>query len=229
MMLAPGARMGYFVNPDFLRDPELRQSLFDTDWPMDGRRPLRLLFAGNPEPQVRRKIVEELTQHLAGQSQWPMLRSFEDGRYCRTSNGHDKQAIVWMVRGKPDDPNWESRADSIHPKNWAGVLKSADFSVCPPGYELKTHRVIESLLCGSIPILDCPQEYDVGLMHGVNCLVARKNTWKEVVSQALNFSQEQIIAMRENIRECRGRFLSLNSAGTSLAQKCGLKAVGEKI
>ncbi|HEX3624674.1 MAG TPA: hypothetical protein VH280_04520 [Verrucomicrobiae bacterium] len=222
LMLAPGALMGYFVNPDFLRDTELRHSLYAPDWTADGKRPLGLLFAGNPEPPVRRKIVEELTDHLSGQQQRPMLRSLDEcGRY-QASSGNGKPAILWMVRGNPNDVNWEGRADSIHPQRWAGVLKSADFSVCPPGYELKTHRVIESLLCGSIPILDCPDEYDIGLEDGVNCLVAGKNTWKETVSEALNFSKEQIVAMRKNVWLCKERFLALNAAGRHLAQKCGL-------
>lgn len=223
LMLAPGALMGYFVNPDFLRDAELRQSLFATDWPRDEKRPVRLFFAGNPEPPARRKIVEEITQHWSGESDWPVLRSLGEREHFLASNRNGKQAILWMVRGDPKDANWEGRADSIHPRHWAGVLKSVDFCVCPPGYELKTHRVIESLLCGSIPILDCPEEYDVDLEHGVNCLVARKNTWKETVSGALNYSQEQILAMRKNVRECKERYLSVNAAGRRLAQKCGLE------
>ena len=223
LLLACGAPMGYFVNPDFLRDIELRQSLFETDWPTDEKRPLRLLFAGNPEPAVRRKIVEELTQHLAAQPGWPICRSLPE---CEEHNRQNtgKPAVLWMVRGSADDLNWQSRGDSIPPRRWAAVLTSADFSVCPPGYEAKTHRVIESLLCGSIPVLDCPDEYDIGLEHGVNCLVAGKNTWKEIMSQALNFSHEQIVTMRKNVRLCKERFLSPNVAGRHLTQKCGLKA-----
>jgi hypothetical protein len=224
LLLGSGAPMGYFVNPDFLQDTGLRQSLFETDWLTDEQRPLRLLFAGNPEPPVRRRIIEDLTQYLSGQPDWSVCGSLPEYEAWRKQNADGKQAILWMVRGNPNDPNWEGRADSINPRHWAGVLKSADFSICPPGYELKTHRVIESLLCGSIPILDCPEEYDVGLEHGVNCLVAGKNTWKSMASQALNFPKGQVVNMRRNVLTCKQRFLALDAAGHHLAKKCGLKA-----
>ncbi len=228
LIFARGALMGYFINPDFLRDPELRQSMFDVDWFPGEKRPIRIIFAGNPEPPGRRKIVEELTKWLSQQSTWPMIRSLDEWEQCLESSGSGKLANLWMVRGDPNDRNWEARGDSIPPKRWANVLKSTDFSICPPGYEAKTHRVIESLLCGSIPILDCPEEYDIGLKHEFNCLVVTKNDWIGVVSKALNYSPERIAAMREGVLQCRGRYLTLEKAGNCLARKCGLKTLDSK-
>jgi len=222
LMWAPGAPMGYFVNPDFLRDAELRRAMFSREWPTETERPARLLFSGNPEPPVRREIVQTLTGFLSRQSNWPMLRSSKAWEQFCEARRQDEQALLWMVRGEPDDPHWEARSDSIPPQRWPAVLQSADFSICPPGYEPKTHRVIESLLRGSIPILDCPDEYDLDLQHEVNCLVVPKKNWVEVVSQALSLPSDRVAAMREAVRKCKERLLDLGRAGPRLAHKCGL-------
>jgi hypothetical protein len=223
LVLARGARLGYFVNPEFLRDSKLREAMFAADWSPQGKRPVRLLFAGNPEPLCRRKIVERLTEWLTHQPGWPVISSLGEWKQGQEAFADAKQAILWMVRGDPNDLNWESRADSVAPERWPAVLSLADFSLCPPGYEPKTHRVIESLLRGSIPILDCPELYDLGLGDEANCIVVRNNDWVGAVAKALSFTSEKVVSMREAVRKCRDQFLTLDRAGQHLAGKCGLE------
>ena len=77
------------------------------------------------------------------------------------------------------------------------------FTLCPPGYSLITHRLVESLLRGSIPILNENELdiYNLGLEDGVNCISASPENWQETIKRCFNMSEDEIVAIRKNIQK----------------------------
>ena len=217
-LLRPTHRQGYFINPHFLRDSGLMGAMFANDWTPQENRPWRLLFSGNPEPEARRNIVTEVQAFLLASQNVNLERHFSDIRDA-TNN---RLKVLWMVRADPNDPQWAMRADVIPPLKWPGLLSRADFSLCPPGYENKTHRVVESLIRGAIPILDCPEEYDLELKDGVNCLVVKNGDWEQQVQRALSLEQSDIQTMRCSIQVLREKYLTCEAMGQHWLRKCGL-------
>lgn len=211
-------RQGYFVNPRFLQDSELRHAMFADNWTIEERRPFRLLFSGNPEPPARRAVVARVEEFLLASPMVNLVKNFRDID-DRQDNQHK---ALWMVRSDPNDPQWATRDDVIPPKEWPTLLGSADFSLCPPGYERKTHRVIESLLRGTIPIFDCPIEFDLGLKDGINCLVVKDGNWVKQVERALKMENKDVQVIRQSIQTLRAKYLTQNPAGRHWLRKCGL-------
>jgi hypothetical protein len=192
--------------------------MFAGDWSVEKRRPFQLLFSGNPEPQGRRTIIAAVEEMLLAS---PTVHLVRDFKAVDNALNH-QQNVLWMVRADPNDPQWAIRNDVIPPTEWPALLGSADFSLCPPGYEQKTHRVIESLLWGSIPILDCPVEYDLGLEDGVNCLVVKRGKWVKQVERALKMKWNDVQIMRQSIETLRAKYLSQGRFGRHWMRKCGL-------
>jgi len=191
-------RQGYFVHPKFLREPDLRNEMFNVRWDPNKPRTVRLVFSGNPEPEFRRRLVEQLRCFVEAQPGVQIINHYENLATPLAREG-DKR-VLWMVRANPHDPRWYLRNDIVPPLKWPGILRLCDFVFCPPGYERKTHRVIESLLQGVIPILDCPQEYDLGLQDNVNCLVVRRGRWQEAMQRALQFRLPDLVRLRKVIK-----------------------------
>jgi hypothetical protein len=82
--------------------------------------------------------------------------------------------------------------------------------------------VIESLLQGAIPILDCPDEYDIGLKHGIHCLVVRDGDWGGAMRQAILCEMTKIVEMRRAIRELVQRHLNEQAMAERWLNKIGL-------
>jgi len=219
-MVFPTLRQGYFVHPNFFREPPLFQEMFGAD--CDGRnsRPLRLVFSGNPEPESRRRLINRVFQTIRGIPRTRVLRHYEE--LAPESSAGSERRVLWMVREDSHDPKWYLRTDVVPPAKWPGVLRQCDFVFCPPGYEKKTHRVVESLLQGVIPILDCPEEYEIGLEDGKNCLRVAADRWDPAVERALQMSPADVLQMRAAVMETRNSRLLPAAAGRNWLGKLGL-------
>jgi hypothetical protein len=211
---------GYFVHPKFLREESLRKEMFDVAWSPDERRPVRLVFSGNPQPDTRMRLVNSVRSFLAS---WPAVRLVD--HFTRLSDDarmDGDRVVLWMVRADPNDPKWDIRDDVVPPSKWPAILRLCDFAFCPPGHERKTHRVIESLLQGVIPILDCPEDYDIGLRDGENCLVVRRGDWIASVQKALEMAQPEIRRMRQVVLSVARNHLHHAGAAQDWLKKLGL-------
>lgn len=186
-------RQGYFVHPRFLRESALREEMFAGNWLPDRTRPVSLMFSGNPQPESRMQLVEDLRRFIAESSKARIVDHYKD---LVLSSSCGETQVLWMSRTDPHDRQWHLRDDVVPPAKWPQIMRLCDFAFCPPGYERKTHRVIESLLQGTIPILDCPNEYDIGLRDGENCIVARKGRWTDALRRALEMSDGDVRTMR---------------------------------
>lgn len=216
-----GCRQGYFVHPKFVREPTLRSEMFDQAWDAEVIRPVRLVFSGNPQPAFRMELVREIGRYLERRLDVEVL-----GHHSQMEVGPGRSSgepkALWMVREPVQDPDWFHRSDVIPPVEWPAVMRRCDFAFCPPGFERKTHRVIESLLQGVVPILDCPEEYDLGLADGQNCIVAKKGQWRVAVKRALELSQSEIVALRKAVGQIAVRFLHYEGACAMWLDRMGL-------
>ena len=210
-MVCRAVRQGYFAHPIFFREQPLFREMFEGDCAWQNSRAVRLVFSGNPEPASRRQLIDEVFRAVQAFPGIGILRHYEGLMDRRHVNGGP--VALWMVRGDSSDPKWYMRQDVVPPAKWPGVLRQCDFVFCPPGYEKKTHRVIESLLQGVIPILDCPEEYEIGLADGKNCLKVFAGSWKDAVKRALGMKSEDVIKMRAAVKEIRNAYLLPAAAG----------------
>jgi hypothetical protein len=216
-MVCRAVRQGYFAHPIFFREQPLFREMFEGDCAWQNSRAVRLVFSGNPEPASRRQLIDDVFRSVQGFPGVTLLRHYQEMAERQQTNGGP--LALWMVRGDSSDPKWYSRQDVVPPAKWPGVLRQCDFVFCPPGYEKKTHRVIESLLQGVIPILDCPEEYEIGLVDGENCLKVSAGRWKETVEHALGMTSGQVIKMRAAVMEIRNAYLLPEAAGRNWLAK----------
>jgi hypothetical protein len=222
-MVCDVVRQGYFAHPIFFREQTLYQEMFEGDCASRKPRPVRLVFSGNPEPASRRQLINDVFRIVQAFPEIAILRHYEELAQRQEKNG--ERLALWMVRGDSNDPKWYLRQDVVPPTKWPGILRQCDFVFCPPGYEKKTHRVIECLLQGVIPILDCPEEYDIGLADGKSCIQVSAGRWKDAVERALGMKSDEVTRMRAAVMEIRDAYLLPEAAGRSWLAKLDLSGV----
>ncbi|WP_193855455.1 exostosin family protein, partial [cf. Phormidesmis sp. LEGE 11477] len=188
---------GIDVHSNFLTNEALNSKMFSFDWSPQVDRKYKLNFIGNRNPSERTKINKLVKASLEENEQF-------------------KEALVWIEYGnEPDKPR------GVTPQDFIYYLEESDFTLCPPGYSQVTHRVMEALIKGSIPILcenDLPL-YDVELEDGVNCIAVRENSWDVAIETALRLEFEKVKKIRENILAMKNTFLSEKAFSTRLQIK----------
>jgi hypothetical protein len=100
---------------------------------------------------------------------------------------------------------WHEYSDAapngLAPEEFVKLLTQSDFTLCPRGYSVVTHRPIEALLRGSIPVLasDELDLYGIDLEDGMNCIGVRDGRWSEAVQRILAADENSMVAMRTRI------------------------------
>ena len=104
------------------------------------------------------------------------------------------------------------------------VLTRSDFTLCPPGYSLVTHRPMEALLRGSIPVFNVNELdlYDIGLVDGVNCITVRDNRWDTAVGQLMDLNHDKLQKMRINIRDMLEKHLLYDVSSMQMRKRLGI-------
>jgi Exostosin family len=192
---------GAFVHPYFLADEALRHAMFDTPWDARHLRKVRLIFAGDAASPRRKKLLEDLRQSLEKRSDVKFICNYKEAMAAPDPGSGAEKPILWLAE-------YERFANRIPWHDWPVVLQESDFCLCPPGYEQKSHRVVECLLSGSIPIVHCPEEYAIDLEDDVNCIVVRNDDWEQAVRRALSYDQGGIRLLRHNVWKLLTRKLS---------------------
>jgi hypothetical protein len=110
-------------------------------------------------------------------------------------------------------------------REFVDILSRSDFTLCPPGYSLITHRPIEALLRGSIPILhgDELDIYDIGLKDGVNCIAVAQGRWREAIGRCRGMDENTRITLRRNVRTLADKRLLYESSSRSMRLRLGLE------
>ncbi len=191
--------LGFDVHSNFWVNQDLKNALFDFNWETEKRRIYKLNFIGNRSPAFRKQIIESVKTYL--------------------KNSLCEEPILWIEYG--DEPG-EKRG--VSPREYMNYLSESDFTLCPPGYAKITHRVIEALVRGSIPILHKEELrlYDMNLEDNLNCIAVHNRDWIGAIKRAMSLNQSEIRQMRYSILSMKDDYLAAESFSRRLITKMGI-------
>lgn len=182
-----------YIHPQLLADEPLRQVFADFSTIED--RHFSIGFLGNRNPPERERILAE----------------------CRRAVDQTDARALWGVYG--DDEHHKA----FSPQEYIGALGKMDFCICPGGWGGNwTHRVVESLCRGAIPILPDPHLYGLGLQDSKTCLTVGGDDWNAVVSRALRLPHSTIQEMRANVLALRDDMLTPSAASRRFSEQFGI-------
>jgi hypothetical protein len=192
--------IGFDVHSKFLENKKLKNLMFAFEWMPQLSRKFKINYMGNINPQNRAQILKK-------------IKFFLD-----ESNIEFK--VLWIDYG-----NRISETRGVLPEKYIEYLSESDFTLCPPGYERVTHRVIEALVRGSIPIINEDELYlyDMNLQNEVNCIAVKESNWIAAIQKILKLKDNQLIQMRYNILAMKEKYLLPEVAAKRLRQKMGLE------
>jgi hypothetical protein len=172
--------IGFDVHSQFLHDSRIFETIHARDWSPDAKRPILASFLGSRDPAVRESILASV-RHLFRSE----LRVAKDGGAKR---------MYWHEYS-------DAAPNGLAPEEFLKLLTQSDFTLCPRGYSVVTHRPIEALLRGSIPVLasDELDLYGIDLEDGMNCIGVRDGRWSEAVQRILAADENSMVAMRTRI------------------------------
>jgi hypothetical protein len=176
-----------YVHPQFFPCGLFHSDFMSILGAQPARRRYRLIFIGSLD-RPDRALLEHLRQKL---SQWNVALHDDPA-----SPVDDQKAnVLWITYDSG------SRKRGVHPGEYLRLLANADFCFCPAGWSLRmwTHRTVEALCCGAIPIVPDPDDYNIGLADGINCLQVSPGGWPAVLERAIHMEPESVAAMRANV------------------------------
>jgi hypothetical protein len=166
-----------YLHPQLFSDEPLNQVF--SDFSVNEPRPYAIGFMGNMNPKERSTILAE----------------------CRRAIEGAKARSFWIEYGDNEHQN------ALTPEQFISTLGQMDFCLCPTGWSRWTHRVVESLCRGAIPILQDAHLYGLGLQDSVNCIMVRGNDWYGSVKAALSLPIEDLHNLRRNVFDLRKKML----------------------
>jgi hypothetical protein len=173
----------------------------------DGR-PARIFFGGNTEQgKYDKDIIRDVYQML---SRREMLAETIAAMAPETIH-RPQDAAVWLASAEFHSfVLCETRHCKIPQERWLEALAKADFFLACPGVGMPLcHNLIEALAAGAVPILQYADYLPPPLRHGVNCLAFSDAAGlRETIGTVLTMSQEDIRAMRANVRLYYDEFLA---------------------
>lgn len=192
--------IGFDAHSKFLQDDELFAAIHAQDWACDTPRPFRANFVGSRDPATRGRILDIVEP------------SFSVG-----AAGEGRQGMVWRAYS-------DAQPAALSAKDFLRVLTDSDFTLSPPGFSLVTHRPVEALLRGSIPVLNAQELglYDVGLADGVNCIAVPPNGWRAAMQRIVDMGAPEIAQMRRNILAMVPHRVAYPALAQHMAKRLGL-------
>jgi hypothetical protein len=152
-------------------------------------------YLGSATPEKRFAALQTVRQTLAAQQ-------------IQVTENPDYQSLTptAFMRYYAAPPG-HATSSPLAPPAYLAVLARSIFTLCPNGWDNYSHRVVEALACGSIPILPAPVYRYLGLQHGVNCLEVIQHQWEKAIHDALALSMEKRAFMQQSIQELRSKTL----------------------
>lgn len=202
--LKPRKVVGFDVHSHFLHDETAFRAIHALDWDVESPRPILANFLGSLDPVSRRRILDGVRPFFLG----------SDGRGF-LQNGN--KSLFWHEYT-------DARPDTLEPLEFLRVLSRSDFTLCPPGYSLVTHRPMEALLRGSIPVLHARELdlYDIGLADGVNCIAVRAGSWPETLARVQGMAEDTIVGIRQNIHAMLKNLLQYDVSSRRMLIRLGM-------
>ena len=180
-LLYPRRVIGFDVHSKFLSNQEAFGLIHTADWDIEAQRPILTNFLGSRDPKRRACIVDSVQPYFSQPSR-------------ETPSFQTKKTMFWHMFS-------DASPNSLGTTEYLDVLVRSDFTLCPPGYSLVTHRPLEALLRGSIPVLHSNELdlYDIGLQDGVNCISVAPEQWPAAIERLSQLDEDTLVAMRRNI------------------------------
>jgi hypothetical protein len=202
-LLAKRAHVGFDVHSKFLHVDSLYQRIHAQNWQPESSRTIGVNFVGSRDPQRRGTALDKIDAYL-------------DRSGMRASQG---QRIMWRVYS-------DTEPGALPESEFVDILSNSDFTLAPPGHSLVTHRPIESMLRGSVPILNAAEAalYEMNLRDGENCLLVREDDWAAAVARALTMDQPAIRRMRANIQRMLPAQLQYGPLSAAICGRLGAPA-----
>ena len=170
-----------FIHPQFLTNADWMAAATAPVRPQAYRR-FRVGFLGNLQPPERSGQLAQCHQALVDALVSIIGPDLEPS---------SSKSAVWVIYGDG------ARSKGLDPRQYMAVLSDMDFCISPPGWGRNwTHRTVEALVRGAIPVLEDPELYDVGLKDGETCVLVRNGDWAEATRRALAIPDDEVIAMR---------------------------------
>jgi hypothetical protein len=180
-LMRPRCVVGFDVHSKFLQDEALFHAIHAADWEVSTRRPYRANFLGSRDPLVRGRILDTVEpfflEPVSGRANPRMPSSY------------------WH-------PYSDAQPAALSPQAFLEILTKSDFTLCPPGYSRVTHRPVEALLRGSIPVINADELdlYDLGLVDGLNAIAVPLGKWAATMERIAQMSEAEVVNMRRNIQ-----------------------------
>lgn len=173
--------VGFDVHSQYLHDEELFRAMHARDWIPGAQRPILVNFLGCRDPDARQRVLD-------------LVRPYFSSAIDRSGSVATAKQMYWH-----DYP--DAAPIGLEPREFMGVLSRSDFTMCPRGYSLVTHRPIEALLRGSIPVISAKELdlYDVELKDGTNCIAVHEEDWPNAIQRLARMEENEIVGMRRNI------------------------------
>jgi hypothetical protein len=200
----PRTVIGFDVHSQFLEDDDAFQAIHTPDWDPHGTRPILANFLGSQDPRARKLVLDSMRDRLS-----PQGKPRSDAVPGKT----------WFWNEYSD-----AKPGGISAFEFIQVLTDSDFTLCPRGYSLVTHRPMEALLRGSIPVIDKKEIelYAVELEDGVNCIAAPGDDWSSVVNRLLKMDEREIGEMRCRIRDMHQVLLDYPASSRNMRARLGI-------
>ncbi|TAE60374.1 MAG: hypothetical protein EAZ87_06190 [Nostocales cyanobacterium] len=205
------------VHPQNFSSEQLRKKMFSFSKPNKFKRQFKFTFIGNKNPTERTIVLQQVRETIAT---FQDLNEFNE--YPVKNKLHSTAeitSILWIEYG--DDKGEGSRG--LSPNDYIDALSESDFCISPLGWGGNwTHRTVEALARGAIPILEDASRYNIGLEDMISCILVKDNNWHEAIIRANNLDENQIYKMRCQIQKiCKDHLLPEASA-INLTQNLGL-------
>lgn len=179
-----------FPHPQILWNEKLRQQIYSTIYGIDQKRLFKFHFIGNYNPLERKVVLEQVKQQL---NQIPKINIVK--KYPANTIIDNHTNALFIEYG-------DSGIRGVSSEMYIESLSQSDFCISPMGWgDNWTHRTVEALLRGAIPILEDPDRYNIGLKDMKNCIVVRKKNWGEAIERAYGLNAESLLKMRYDIQK----------------------------
>jgi hypothetical protein len=174
---------GFDIHSMFMHDEDAFERIQKLDWNVEETRPISINFMGSQDPAIRKRALDSIRPEII------RLQT-------TTAPMPSPKTILWHEYS-------DTEPAALGLQEFVDALSRSDFTLCPPGYSLITHRPIEAMLRGSIPVLHANELglYDIALTDGVNCIAVSEENWPAALERCAHLNEDAIVAMRRNVRE----------------------------
>jgi hypothetical protein len=164
---------------------------------------MRANFLGSRDPSMRSRILHSVQGYFGD---------------AASSGNSAYKPTYWHVYS-------DAQPAALSAAEFLKVLSDSDFTLSPPGYSLVTHRPVEALLRGSVPVLNADELalYDLGLADGVNCIAVPPGGWAAAMQRIMDMSEAQVASMRRNVHAMLDEKVAYAALARDISRRLGVE------